>query len=77
MLRFAFFGASLCTLVVFFAISAEVAGGRYTKRSGGGPFSVCPDSRALSVSARKRIICIRTVLDDTNRDALDNIAFFQ
>jgi len=76
MLRLALFITSLCTLVVFFAISAEVAGGRYTKRSGGVPFSVCPDSRALSVSARKVIICIRTVVDDTHRDALDNIPGF-
>ena len=73
---FSIFGASLCTLIMFFAICAEVAGGRHTKRSSRIPVSIGPDGRALSVPPRPVIVCILAVVDDTHRDSCDHIPGF-
>jgi len=77
MLRLALFIASLCTLIMFFAIAAKVAGGRYAERPGRMPISVCPDSRALSVPSWPVIVCILAVVDYTHGHSLNNIPGFQ
>ena len=77
MLGLALFIESLCTLIVFFAICAEVAGGRYTKCLGKTPFSVCPNGRALSVPPRPVIVCVLTVIDYAHGHPSDNLPGFQ
>ena len=76
MLRFAFFGESLCTLVVFFAICAEVARAWNATRSGGVPSSICPDGGPFAIPAWPVIVRILAVIDDTHGDALYHIPGF-
>jgi len=77
MLRLALFIASLCTLVVFFPICAEVAGAWNTKWSSWIPVSICPDRRSLAIPAWPVIICILTIIDHSHGNPLDDITGFQ
>ena len=73
---FSLFGASLCTLIMFFAICAEVARAWNTERSGGVPSSICPDGGPFAIPPWPVIVRILAVIDDTHGDALDHIPGF-
>ena len=75
-LVFSLFGASLCTLVVFFAICAEVARAWNAKGSGGVPFSICPDGGPFAIPTWPVVVCVCTVIDDPHRNSLDHIPGF-
>ncbi len=68
--------ASLCTLIVFFTVRAEVAGGRYTKRSSRMPLCVRPDGGPFAIPTWPVVVCVCTVIDDTHGDASDHIPGF-
>ena len=76
-LVFSIFGASLCTLVMFFAICAEVAGGRHTKRSSRIPVSIGPDGGPFAIPAWPVIVRILAVIDHSHGNPLDDITGFQ
>ena len=63
MLRLSSFITSLCTLTMFFAICAEVAGGRHTKRSSRIPVSIGPDGGPFAIPAWPVIVRILAVID--------------